>query len=73
MTADLPVFHFDGADVRTVVIDGEPWFVLTDIVRALGLSQFRAERLDGDVIRNHTMEDRPGRSQLARVVNEAGM
>lgn len=73
MTADLSVFHFDGADVRTVVIDGEPWFVLADIVRALGLSQFRAERLDGDVIRNHTIEDRSGRSQMARVVNEAGM
>lgn len=73
MTADLSIFHFDGADVRTIVIDGEPWFILADIVRALGLSQFRAERLDGDVIRNHTIEDRSGRSQMARVVNEAGM
>ena len=26
MTA-LSIFRFDGADVRTVVIDGEPWFV----------------------------------------------
>jgi len=73
VTADLSIFHFDGADVRTIVIDGEPWFILADIVRALGLSQFRAERLDGDVIRNHTIEDRSGRSQMARVVNEAGM
>lgn len=73
MTADLSVFRFDGADIRTVMIGGEPWFVLTDIVRALGLSQFRAERLDGDVIRNHTIEDRSGRSQMTRVVNEAGM
>lgn len=36
MTADLSVFRFDGADVRTVVIDGEPWFVGNDVARVLG-------------------------------------
>lgn len=72
MTA-LSIFRYADTDVRTVVINGEPWFVLSDLVRVLGLSQFRAERLDGDLIQNHPIADRTGRSQMTRVVSEAGM
>lgn len=36
MSADLSIFRFDGADVRTVIIDGEPWFVAVDVARILG-------------------------------------
>lgn len=69
----LEIFNYGGADVRTVMVDGEPWFVLGDLTRALGLSQFRTERLDDDMIRNHAVEDRAGRSQMTTVVSEAGM
>ena len=73
MTA-LEVFRFDGVeDVRVVTIDGEPWFVLADLCRALGLSQYRADRLEDGLIRNHTIEDRSGRSQMVNVVSEPGM
>lgn len=55
---DLAIFHYEGADVRTVTIDGEPWFVLADLTRALGLTQFRSERLTDDLTRNHPIADR---------------
>lgn len=32
------VFQFDGAKVRVVVKDGEPWFVATDVAKVLGYS-----------------------------------
>lgn len=31
----LEVFDFEGVEVRTVVIDGEPWFVGNDVARVL--------------------------------------
>lgn len=72
MTA-LEVFRYMGADVRTVTVDGEPWFVLADLTRVLGLSQFRTDRLDDSVIRNHVIEDSTGRSRMSNIVSEAGM
>ena len=70
---ELAIFRYEGADVRTVTIDGEPWFVLADLTRVLGLSQFRTDRLSGDVIQSHPIADRLGRSQATLVVSEAGM
>lgn len=69
----LEIFTYDGAEVRTVLIDGEPWFVLADLTRVLGLSQFRTDRLDDDMILSHPIEDRMGRSQMTTIVSEAGM
>ncbi|KIP90185.1 hypothetical protein RU09_11945 [Microbacterium sp. MEJ108Y] len=70
----LNVFHYDlDHEVRTVAVDGEPWFVLSDLTRVLGITQFRTDRLDDGVIRNHPIEDRSGRSQLTNIVSEAGM
>ncbi|WDH80167.1 phage antirepressor KilAC domain-containing protein [Microbacterium esteraromaticum] len=72
MTA-LDVFTYEGTRVRVVVVDGDPWFVLGDLTRVLGLTQFRTDRLDGDVIRNHPIADSTGRSQMTNIVSEAGM
>lgn len=69
----LEVFQYAGAEVRMLIIDGDPWFVLADLTRVLGLSQFRTDRLDDGVIRSHPIEDRSGRLQLTNVVSEAGM
>lgn len=70
---DITLFDYSGQQVRTVLIDGEPWFVLSDLTKVLGLSQFRADRLDSGLIRNHPISDRLGRTQQATIVNEAGM
>jgi len=66
-------FDFDGQSVRVVTIDGEPWFVLADLTRVLGLSQFRTDRLDDGVIRSHPISDSLGRTQNATIVSEPGM
>lgn len=69
----LDVFQYAGHEVRTVTIDGEPWFVLADLTRVLGLSQFRTDRLDDGLIQNHPIQDRMGRGQQALIVSESGM
>lgn len=70
---DLIPFDFDGQAVRVVTIDGEPWFVLADLTRTLGLTQFRTDRLEGEVIRSHPIADRLGRMQQWTIVSEPGM
>ncbi len=37
MTAIQP-FNFSGQQVRVVTIDAEPWFVLADLCKVLGLA-----------------------------------
>ena len=34
----LELFHFQGKQVRTIQLDGEPWFVAADVCDVLGLS-----------------------------------
>ncbi|MCC4906929.1 phage antirepressor [Microbacterium sp. cx-59] len=72
----LAVFEFDGRSVRTVTIDGEPWFVLADVVEALGLARAASavvDRLDDGVRQTYPIRDRLGREQRATVVSEAGV
>lgn len=49
---NLQVFKYENNDVRTVEMNGEPWFVLKDVCGVLGLSTPArvAERLDGDEV-----------------------
>lgn len=75
MTA-LSIFRYDGADVRTVTIDGEPWFVLADVVAALGLARSASavvDRLDPEVRQTYPIRDALGREQRAIVINEPGV
>lgn len=37
----LKVFAFEGTEVRTVIVDGEPWFVGTDVASVLGYANGR--------------------------------
>jgi prophage antirepressor-like protein len=50
MINQMQVFAFEGHDVRTIVKDGEPWWVLKDVCDVLRLSNpsVVAERLDDD-------------------------
>ena len=36
MENKMQLFSFEGAQIRSVVIDGEPWFVGKDVCRVLG-------------------------------------
>lgn len=75
MTSDLTPFDFDGQSVRVVTIDGEPWFVLADLARVLGIvdTQRLNSRLDDGVRQTHPIQDSLGRTQHATIVNEPGM
>lgn len=68
------VFKYEGNEVRTVIIEGEPWFVLKDICDALGLGQAAGvkRRLSRDVISNHPLLTAGG-NQNVTVINEDGL
>ena len=70
---DVIPFAYGDHPVRTLTINGEPWFVLADLTRILGLRQFRADRLDDALIQNHPILDSMGRTQQATIVSEPGM
>jgi len=75
MSVDLMPFQYGDTLVRTVVIDGEPWFVLADLCRVLDLSSPTrvAERIDQDGVSQTQVTDSLGRQQIATIVNESGM
>ena len=67
-------FAFEGREVRTVMVDGAPWFVASDVARILGYSATAAmtRSLDDDekgVRALHTL----GGAQAMTVVSEAGL
>ncbi|MES1984744.1 MAG: Bro-N domain-containing protein [Pseudomonadota bacterium] len=57
----IPMFSFDGQQLRGVKIDGEPWFVAADICRILGLSNptMALRVLDADERSLNSIEGRP--------------
>ena len=58
--------------MRTTVIDGEPWFVAVDVCRALEIDRTASRRLDDDekgVCSTHT----PGGLQDVTIINEPGL
>lgn len=74
MSTQIVPFSFDGAQVRVVTIDDEPWFVLADLARVLDIAAPArlAARLDEGVRQTHTLST-PGGPQAMTVVSEAGM
>lgn len=46
----MKVFCYQSNEVRTLEVDGEPWFVLKDVCNVLGLGSVHkvADRLDED-------------------------
>lgn len=49
----IPLFTFDGFDVRVIAIDGEPWFVAKDIAEVLGYTNTRK------AVRDHCKAAKP--------------
>lgn len=70
----LQVFTYEGAQVRTIDYDGQPWFVLKDVCNVLGISKYRdvSDRLDADE-RGPIGVDTPGGTQKMICVNEPGL
>lgn len=70
----MQIFSYNEKQIRTVAIDGEPWFVLKDVCEVLGISKYRdvAERLDEDE-RGSVRVDTLGGTQRMAAVNESGL
>ncbi|MGN8689446.1 phage antirepressor [Lactobacillus amylovorus] len=74
MSATLVPFAYGDATVRVVTIDGEPWFVLTDLCKVLRLGNvsMTASRIADDM-RGVTQIDTLGGAQQMTIVSEPGM
>ena len=72
---DLQIFNFNGLDVRTVLIDGEPYFVGKDVTEILGYknaSKALADHVDSeDKLNNETLSSLGQRGGW--LVNESGL
>lgn len=72
---DLKIFENpEFGKVRTVAIDGEPWFVLKDVCEVFGEANYRrvAARLDEDE-KGVSQIATPGGNQSMTIVNEPGL
>ncbi|MEK4379296.1 MULTISPECIES: phage antirepressor [Bacillus] len=69
------VFNYQDQQVRTVVKDGQPWFVAKDVCNVLSHSNHKVavSRLDEDEVSKVYLTDSLGRNQKTTVINEAGL
>lgn len=68
---DLQIFKYQDSEVRTVEMNGEPWFVLKDVCGVLGMSNPTAvaERLEDDERAKSDL----GRQGAGWIINESGL
>lgn len=73
--SEIELFRYQDRDVRTVVIDGEPWFVAADVCEILGYSRINnaLRMLDTDDLATHLVSGSDGRDRPGQVVSEAGL
>lgn len=75
MGSDMQIFKNEQfGEIRTAVIDGEPWFVAVDVCRALDIVNSRdaLTRIDEDE-KGVVLTDTPGGKQEVTTVNEPGL
>lgn len=72
---DLQVFKFENKRLRSLLIDGEPWFVGNDVAKALGYSNPRKAIIDhiDDADKGVTKRDTLGGTQEMTIINESGL
>ncbi len=74
-TAQVVPFRFESHEVRTLTIDGNPWFVAKDVCDVLEYANSRkalSDHLDDDE-KGVTDCDTPGGKQQMAVINESGL
>lgn len=72
---DMQIFTYNSNEVRTVEMNGEPWFVLKDVCEVLGIADHKVttRRLDADEVCQTPLTDSMGRQQETTVINESGL
>lgn len=70
----LSVFSFDSFPVRTVIVNDEPWFVASDVARALSYSHVphMPRFLDDDEKGVHVLDTLGGKQDVT-IINESGL
>lgn len=72
----VATFDFRGITLRTILIDGEPWFVAKDALTAMGYAKSNHTTTLGKVSENRkglSFVETPGGRQKMSVVSEAGL
>lgn len=73
---NIQIFKYENNDVRTVELNGEPWFVLKDVCRVLAMDVSKikqvSDRLDADE-KGRYLVPTPGGVQETWVINESGL
>ena len=78
-TSSIQLFQYEGAEVRTVLIDGEAWFVAKDVCDILGYANARdalARHLDDDeksTVAIHDGTSLKGGNPNMNIINESGL
>lgn len=74
---EVTKWTFGENEVRTIELDGEPWWVLKDVCTVLEMGANRAgevvKRLEADEYDSIGLTDSLGREQSAYIVNESGL
>jgi len=72
--SELSIFKFEEKQVRTVMINEEPWFVARDVSEILGYSDTQAmtRRLDNDELSTCT-DKSSGQTRFMTIINESGL
>lgn len=71
----LQMFKFNANEVRVIMEDGEPLWVLADVCKSLGdlVHRMVKQRLSDDVCSTYPIPDSMGRPQETTFVNEDGL
>lgn len=71
---EIQVWNYESSEIRTVQVNGEPWFVLADVCKVLEISNSRniSSRLEQDE-KGVTLVDTLGGAQQMTIINESGL
>lgn len=71
---EIQVWNYESSEIRTVQVNGEPWFVLADVCKVLEISNSRniSSRLEPDE-KGVTLVDTLGGTQQMTIINESGL
>lgn len=68
------IFNYDGKQVRTMVVDGEPMFVAKDVCEILEIDNRETTRkLEADEVGSTHLADATGRNQEMITITESGL
>ncbi len=72
--SDITPYVFEGFRIRTLIEDGEPWWVASDVAQALGYRDAHnmTRRIDDEDIRTRSVSTNRGDRQTS-VINEPGL